>query len=102
MPSCRRLVPRTAQPCSSSDPPSTRPRQPQPTINARAILALGRFEAAAVAQALELLGGHFLAQLLLVAIGESAATAHLVLRVEHLLHVVDLVLDLEFRRAGRL
>jgi len=31
-----RVVPRTAQPCSSSRSPSCRPRQPQPTINARA------------------------------------------------------------------
>ena len=32
----RRLVPRTCQPRAASSPPSSRPRQPQPTISARA------------------------------------------------------------------
>ena len=44
----------------------------------------------------------FAAQLALVALRGAAAAAHLVLRLEHLLHVVDFVLRLEFGRAGRL
>ena len=35
-PASRRLVPRTAQPSASRSSPSCRPRQPQPTISARA------------------------------------------------------------------
>src|SRR5262249_58448429 len=99
-PSSRRLVPRTAQPSTSSRPPSSRPRQPQPTISARANSP--RLGAPATAQLLQLLRGDFLAQLLLVAFADPAATAHVVLRLQHLLHVVDFVLRLEFGRASRL
>ncbi len=96
---------------SSRAPPSprpatarraSRPRQPQPTISARATrLALrprtGRRRSRSSSSS-----STSARSLLLVELGGAAAAPHLVLRLEHLLHVVDFVLRLEFGAAGRL
>src|SRR5829696_2661901 len=101
---CERVVPRTAWPAAASSAASARPRQPQGTISTRAMSLLGRSGSVAA----RLLGQlapvllHAGRDLLLVAVGEAAAAADLVLRLDHLLHVVDVVLRLQLRRAGRL
>ncbi len=102
-PSSRRLVPRTGQPSASSRSPERLPRQPQPTISARATgLAYAAFERAAAAHAVALVLGDLALQVRLGQLRRAAAAAHLVLGLDHLLDVVDLVLRLDLGRAGRL
>src|SRR5829696_688327 len=98
-----RVVPRTAWPAATSSPASARPRQPQGTIRTRAT-GLGVLGAVAPRLLGQLLAvtAHAGLALLLVAVGQPALAAQLVLRLDHLADVVDVVLHLDLRRARRL
>src|SRR3954454_24225102 len=101
---CERVVPRTAWPSATSSAASARPRQPQGTISTRATLGGGRVGLVAAGLLRELLAvaPHALLDLRLVAVGQAAAAADLVLGVDHLPDVVDVVLRLDLGRARRL
>src|SRR5215217_1557168 len=99
-----RVVPRTAWPASTSSPASARPRQPQGTISTRAtegLAVLGAVAPRLVGQLLAVTADAGL-DLLLVALGQPALAAELVLRLDHLGDVVDVVLRLHLRGARRL
>ena len=96
-PSSRRLVPRTAQP--SAEQPLA--RAPAAAAAADDQRPRHRPSARGSPVELDLLGGDLLRSSRLVELRGAAAAAHLVLRLDHLAHVVDLVLDLDLGRAGR-
>src|SRR5690242_20087302 len=95
-----RLVPRTMWPPAMSSPASERPRQPQPTIRIRATLELvpGSVDVAAFLQ-LALGGIDLRADLVLGELGPAAAAPALVLRLQHLVDVLQLQPDLVLVRA---
>src|SRR5829696_4125197 len=99
---CERVVPRTAWPAATRSAASARPRQPQGTISTRATSAPLRAVAAGLLGQLLAVALHARGDLLLVAVGQPAPAADLVLRVDHLLDVVDVVPGLHLGRARRL
>ena len=107
-PSGVRLVPRTCQPRAASRAPSSRPRQPQPTISARANLRIVVVSPPPSANGPRPARPHRLILRglpLHVRLGDllrAPLSPQRVLRLDHLAYVVDLVLGLELGRARRL